>query len=411
MTAATDRLSETVNAASEAQKGPATSSEPSTQTAPGVYRPESARRQIASGAAYAKRMEGDFRAWLGGRSVRKNTVSAYCSYLRNYDPRCYRFVGTHVSFASDEAGILSVLPSNLFAIGSARVFAYAIRALDNSRSYETRRPHGRSDGFADDHSRLFSAFNKYENFLKDRPSRLSEDEVSQEAEEFQQAFPKIASMMEDGGTEAFGDPSRLAVTTKRVSRTSGAGLPSENPIEEAAGIRLPSATDMKRLFERWLLEDVRLSQTQTKLYSSCLENFDSSMYRYSDTGRLLSDPFTGLTSLLPDNLFIISNPRLMSAIERALKQTDNYQKRFDTPDESGNTWRGDRGRMHAATKKYASFLEIRADRMGAQKVNQEWNAFRRAYLFHGTRDMRGDQDTDRHDIGRGDGYATEGEEA
>ncbi|MFR0557602.1 hypothetical protein ACLUWO_01740 [Pseudoscardovia radai] len=411
MTAATNGFSETVNAASEVQKGRAASSEPSTQTAPVLYQPQSARRKIASGAAYAKSMECDFREWLEGRSVRKNTVSAYCSYLRNYDPGCYRFVGTHISFASKEAGILSVLPSNLFAIGNARVFAYAIKALDNSRSYETKRPRGRSDGFADDHSRLFSAFNKYENFLKERPSRLSENDVRREAEEFRQAFPRIVSMMEDGGTEAFGDPSRLAVTTKRASRTSGAGLPSENPIEEAAGIRLPSATDMKRLFERWLVEDVRLSQTQTKLYSSCLENFDSSMYRYADTGRLLSDPFTGLTSLLPDNLFIISNPRLMSAIERALKQTDNYQKRFDTPDESGNAWRDDRGRMHAATKKYASFLEIRADRMGPENVEKEWRAFRREYLFHGTRDIRGEQDTDRHDIGRGDGYATEGEEA
>ena len=294
----------------------------------GVVKGIGAAKRNAPTTMTPRSIERRFRTWLDEQGVSKNTVSAYCSYLKRYDPACYRFVGTEVSFADTRSGIMSVLPSDLFTVTDIHVFECAVAVLDNSRSYETLRPH-----------------------------------------------------VLESGTVALGDASRLEVVTKRASKAQATvDGTHRSPIEEAACVELPTAGHMRQLFERWLIEDERLSETQTKIYASCLTNFDSSIYRFADSGRLLSDPLAGLTSLLPDDLFVISNPRLMAAIERALKKTTNYERLYRSNDGGSDYWKDDRGKMHAAAKKYMVFLERRAQCMGQEQSDQEWEAFRTRYL-------------------------------
>lgn len=338
-------------------------------------------RQRTALTMMPRSIERRFRVWLGGQGVSKNTVSAYSSYLRQYDPSCYRFVGTKVSFADTRSGIMSVLPADLFTVTDIQVFECAVTVLDNSRSYETMRPHSKTKSFGSDHSRLFSALNNYLEFLRNRQMSISSLDVNAEKEQLRLRYPQLMQVLESG-TAALGDVSRLGVVTKRASKNQETDDQAHHsPIEDAACVQLPTAAHMRLLFERWLTEEEGLSYTQTKIYASCLTNFDSSMYRFADSGRLLSDPLAGLTSLLPDDLFIIPNPRLMAAIERALKKATNYEKRYpsaqaDEPD----VWKSDRGKMHAAAKKYTIFLERRAQYMGQEQSDREWDAFRNRYL-------------------------------
>lgn len=355
-------------------------------------------RRVSS-AATPRSVERYFRGWLDEQNVSKNTISAYSSYLKKYEPSCYRFVGTQVSFADTRSGIMSVLPKDLFTVTDIHVFECTVAVLDNSRSYETLRPHSRTHRFSSDHSRLFSAVNKYLEFLRYRQQFISTVDAHEEQETMRKRYPRLVQVLESGRA-ALGDAGRLEVVTKRASRQHGATERMRlSPIEDAACVKLPTAGHMRQLFERWLIEDERLSDAQTKIYASCLTNFDSSMYRFADSGRLLSDPLAGLTSLLPDDLFVISNPRLMAAIERALKKTTNYEKRYRANDEKGaDCWKNDRGKMHAAAKKYAVFLERRAQCMGQEQSDREWEAFRNRYLSALTVLKNGSRDEDAEDF-------------
>lgn len=368
----------------------------------GVAKGIGAAKRNAQTTMTPRSIERRFRAWLDEQGVSKNTVSAYCSYLKRYDPACYRFVGTEVSFADTRSGIMSVLPSDLFTVTDIHVFECAVAVLDNSRSYETLRPHSKNNSFSSDHSRLFSAVNKYLEFLRTRQSVISTLDMEAEREYLHQHYPRLIQVLESG-TVALGDASRLKVVTKRASKVQATvDGTHRSPIEEAACVELPTAGHMRQLFERWLIEDERLSETQTKIYASCLTNFDSSIYRFADSGRLLSDPLAGLTSLLPDDLFVISNPRLMAAIERALKKTTNYERLYRSNDGGSDYWKDDRGKMHAAAKKYMIFLERRAQCMGQEQSDQEWEAFRTRYLSalavlkNGSRDIDSAEPAPRH---------------
>ncbi len=323
--------------------------------------------------------ENEFRIWIGAQtSLSKASIGTYCSYLRHFSPALYRFRGTEVSFSDKrQCGILALLDGNLFDITDASVFACAPDALGSSRSYETKRPHARADGFRDDHNRLYSAFRHYRCFLEWYVPRLDDKTRLILEAYFISNHESLAGIVRCPD-QAVGEPSRLLHPDLPEPAEASAIVEADGDDTDAVSLE-NVARAMRQRFRDYLMQS--MSEGQVRVYCSGLANFDASHYRFSDTGRLLSDPLAGLTSLLPSNLFVITNPRLMGAIERALKGRNRYEKLNGSGNASGAPqWKSDRGRMHAAVTKYAEYLYMRAEQLGEHEVDEEWRQFRNAYL-------------------------------